>query len=246
MVTNNSAPATRSALPRSACHHPCNNRGVRAVAISPPWIRWLRLTFAVFGLVALTVGLLRNGSVQAGDLNLFTDQANLLGLLVLLVGALFDPRDRRWQLVRGAATLYLLIIGIVYAVLLSHIPVGDEQGWVDDVLQRIMPMVMIVDWVLAPVALGISGRLIAGWLVYPLGYGAYALIRGPIVDWYPYLFLDPRHQGYVSMATGLVVLVIGFALLAVAVAALGVLCGRRRGADEPGSDEVTWLSSRGG
>ena len=100
---------------------------------------------------------------------------------------------------RGAATLYLLIIGIVYAALLSHIAVGDEQGWVDDVLQRIMPMVMIVDWVPAPVALGISGRLIAGWLVYPLGYGAYTRIRGPIVDWYPYLFLDPRHQGYVSM-----------------------------------------------
>ncbi|MFE9320565.1 Pr6Pr family membrane protein [Nocardia sp. NPDC052278] len=67
--------------------------------------------------------------------------------------------------------------GIVYAMLLSHICVGDEQGWVDDVLQRIMPMVMIVDWMLAPVALGISGRPIAGWLVYPLGYGAYTLIR---------------------------------------------------------------------
>ncbi|WP_433632794.1 Pr6Pr family membrane protein [Nocardia sp. CA-120079] len=123
---------------------------------------------------------------------------------------------------------------------------GDERGWVDDVLQRIMPMVMIVDWVLAPVALGMSGRLIAGRLVYPLGYGAYTLIRGPIVDWYPYLFLDPRQQGHVSMATGLVVLVIGFALLAVAVAALGALCGRRRGADERESDEMTWLSNRGG
>ncbi|WP_433526307.1 Pr6Pr family membrane protein [Nocardia pseudovaccinii] len=81
----------------------------------------------------------------------------------------------------------------------------------------------------APVTLGISERLIAGRLVYPLGYGAYTLIRGPIVDWYPYPFLDPRHQGYVSMAMGPVVLVIGFALLAVAVVALGAAVG----ADEP-------------
>lgn len=223
----------------------CDNRSVRAVAVSPWWIRWLRLAFAVLGLVALIVGQLQSASIEAGDLILFTHQANVLGVLVLLVGALFDPRDRRWQLVRGAVTLYLLGTGIVYAVLLAHISVRDEPGWADDVLQRIMPIVMIVDWVLAPVALGISGRLIAGWLVYPLGYGAYTLIRGPIVDWYPYPFLDPRHQGYVSMTMDLVVLVIGFALLAVAVAALGAPCGRRRGADQPGS-EVTWLSSRGG
>ncbi|WP_433716599.1 Pr6Pr family membrane protein [Nocardia sp. CA-084685] len=77
-----------------------------------------------------------------------------------------------------------------------------------------------------------SGRLIAGWLVYPLDYGAYILIRGRIVDWYP--FLDPRHQGYVSMTMGLVVLVIGFALLAVAVAGLGAPCGRRHGAGPAG------------
>ncbi|WP_433598028.1 hypothetical protein ACQPXH_19830 [Nocardia sp. CA-135953] len=57
----------------------------------------------------------------------------------------FDPRDRRRQWVPGAARLYLRVTGIVYAMLLSHICVGDEQGWVDDVLQRSMPMVMIVD-----------------------------------------------------------------------------------------------------
>jgi len=33
---------------------------------------------------------------------------------------------------------------------------------VDDVAHRIMPIVMIVDRLLAPVALGVSGRLIAG------------------------------------------------------------------------------------
>jgi len=30
------------------------------------------------------------------------------------------------------------------------------------------------------------------FLVYPVAYGAYSLIRGPIVDWYPYPFLDPQ------------------------------------------------------
>ncbi|WP_330256804.1 Pr6Pr family membrane protein [Nocardia sp. NBC_00565] len=119
-----------------------------------------------------------------------------------------------------------------HTALLVHIYVGDEPGWADDVLHRMMPIVMIVDWVPAPVASGVSGRPIAGRLVHPLVYGAYTLGRGPIVDWYPYLFIDPRHQGYASMAVGLVVLVIGFGLLALAVAALGESNSRWHGADE--------------
>ncbi|WP_280481932.1 Pr6Pr family membrane protein, partial [Nocardia cyriacigeorgica] len=69
--------------------------------------------------------------------------------------------------------------------------------------------------------------------------GAYTLIRGPVVDWYPYPFLDPREQGYVSLVIGLVVLTGVFALLAVAVVALGGLARRwqdgRRTAIEPRS-----------
>ena len=34
------------------------------------------------------------------------------------------------------------------------------------------------------------------FLAYPIAYLAYCLIRGPIVDWYPYPFLDPRTNGY--------------------------------------------------
>ena len=30
------------------------------------------------------------------------------------------------------------------------------------------------------------------WLVFPLVWTAYTLIRGAIVDWYPYPFLDHR------------------------------------------------------
>ncbi|MEU0505747.1 Pr6Pr family membrane protein [Nocardia sp. NPDC005998] len=73
-------------------------------------------------------------------------------------------------------------------MLLAHIARWDEQRWVDEVAHRFMPIVMVVDRVLAPVVLGVSRRRIACWPVRPLGCGAYTLIRGPIVDWYPYPF----------------------------------------------------------
>jgi hypothetical protein len=32
-------------------------------------------------------------------------------------------------------------------------------------------------------------------MVYPIVYLTYSLVRGPIVDWYPYDFIDPDEQG---------------------------------------------------
>ncbi|MFE3443408.1 Pr6Pr family membrane protein [Nocardia sp. NPDC059180] len=197
---------------------------------TPAWIRVLRLAFGVLGVVALAWIPIRNlGESDFSTVNYFsyfTIQSNVLGVVVLLIGALVDPNDHRWQVVRGASTLYLLITGVVYAVLLADIDVMLTDRWINDVLHRLLPLVMMLDWVLVPVSLGLTGRLLGALLIYPAVYGAYSLIRGPIVDWYPYPFLDPREQGYVSLVIGLVVLAGGFALLAVAVVALGGLARR--------------------
>ncbi|WP_327100210.1 Pr6Pr family membrane protein [Nocardia vinacea] len=88
-------------------------------------------------------------------------------------------RARRWQAIRGAATLYLLITGVVYAVLLAKVDVMLTDRWINDILHRILPIVMVLNWILVPVTLGISHALIGGWLIYPVVYGAHTLIRGP-------------------------------------------------------------------
>ncbi|MEU2252070.1 Pr6Pr family membrane protein [Nocardia xishanensis] len=198
-------------------------------------VRGLRVAFGVLGIVALAWIPLRDLDVDtfstANYFGYFTIQSNVFGVLVLLIGGLWDPVSRRWQVLRGAATLYLLITGVVYAVLLANIDVTLADKWINDILHRILPLVLVLDWILVPVSLGVTGRLIGAWLIYPAVYGVYTLARGPLVDWYPYPFLDPSGQGYVSMIIGLIVLTGVFALLAVAVAALGGLAERWR---EPG------------
>jgi hypothetical protein len=227
-------PARRAGI---APHTVCDNRSVNAVGMAPWWVRFLRIGFAALGLVALIYVLTHRrealGYSLGNNFADFTIQSNILGVFVLLVGALLDPMSSRWQLVRGASTLYLITTGVVYAVLLTHIAASDAQGWAADVLHRIMPIVLIADWVLVPVALRVTGWLVAGWLAYPVGYGAYTLVRGPSADWYPYPFIDPRQQGYVSMTIGLVVLLVALALLAVAVAGLGDLSSRWRVQEQP-------------
>jgi hypothetical protein len=195
------------------------------------WIRVLRVAFGVLGLVALVWipirGLGNPAFSEVNFLSYFTIQSNVLGIVVLLAGGLLDPAGRRWQLIRGAATLYLTITCVIYAVLLANIDVQLTDKWINDTLHRVIPIVMMADWILVPVALSVTAGLIGRWLIYPALYGAYSLIRGATVDWYPYPFLDPREQGYVSLVIGLVVMTGVFALLAVAVAVVGNLRTRR-------------------
>jgi hypothetical protein len=168
------------------------------------------------------------GETQADHAAYFTIQSNLLAVVVLAIGGLADPLRRGWQQVRGAATLYLVITAIVYAVLLAHLEQGgDPYPWVNQVLHRVMPAVLLLDWLAVPAALGVTGRTVARWLLYPIAYAAVTLLRGAVVHWYPYPFLDPTHQGYLSMSLGLIVLLGVFSLLAAAVLVLGGFAARR-------------------
>ncbi|MGW6693995.1 Pr6Pr family membrane protein [Rhodococcus sp. NPDC054953] len=216
-----------------------------------PSVRVLRLAFAVLGVVALAWIPLRNVGDAAFSVanyfSYFTVLSNVLGVIALLVGGLVDPQSTRWQLFRGAATLYMVITGIIYAVLLSNIDVTLNDKWINDTMHRYLPLVLLLDWVLNPPRGRISDRQALTWLWFPLVYGVYTLVRGPFVDWYPYPFIDPRAQGYLQMAVGLVVLLLAFVLMALAVNVSGRLAGRwrtgddvpRSTSDEIGSNETT-------
>ena len=195
-------------------------------------VRILRLAFAILGAVALVcvpwVSRNNAGFTIANYFSYFTILSNVIGVIVLFVGAFADPHGDRWQRIRGAATVYLVITGIVYAVLLADIDVGMDDNWMNATLHRVIPLVLLVDWVLVPPRRPIEDRQVLAWLAFPVAFGVYSLIRGPIVDWYPYPFLDPRQQGYLSLAIGLVVLVVGFVLFALSVGVLGRLAARWR------------------
>lgn len=188
-------------------------------------VRVLRLLFAVYGLTALLWIPIRNaeGFSLANYLSYFTIESNILAVVVLLVGALRDPQSRSWQSIRGAVTLDMVITGIIYAVLLANIDVNLTDAWINSALHRILPLMLLLDWVFFAPRHRISEVQSLQWLVFPLLYGVYTLIRGPIVDWYPYPFIDPRHQGYLALMIGLVVLVAAMGLMALAVNAVGRL-----------------------
>ncbi len=194
------------------------------------WIRVPRIAFGLFGLAALLDIPLRNigvdGYSYANFFSYFTIQSNILGVLVLFIGGLRDSATRAWQLFRGAGTLYLTITGIIYAVLLAEVDVQMDGQWTNAALHKVMPLAILLDWLIIPAGIKLAPKLIGWWLLYPIAYGVYTLIRGPIVDWYPYPFIDPRSQGYLAMSGKLVLIVIFFVILAAAVVALNGFLAR--------------------
>lgn len=207
---------------------------------TPLVVRILRFAFAVLGIVALAWIPLRNIGVDsfsvANYFSYFTILSNVLAAIVLMVGAVVDPRSARWQLFRGATTLYMVITGIIYAVLLANVDVQLTDKWINDTLHRYVPLVILLDWLICPPRVRISDKQSVTWLWFPLVYGVYTLIRGPFVDFYPYPFIDPRQQGYAQMAIGLVVLLLAFVLMALAVNAAGRLARKWRYGED--TDEV--------
>ncbi|MFF0814059.1 Pr6Pr family membrane protein [Rhodococcus sp. NPDC003318] len=201
-------------------------------AHTPVAVRILRFAFAVLGIVALAWIPVRNIGVEsfsvANYFSYFTILSNVLAATVLLVGAVVDPQSQRWQLFRGATTLYMVITGIIYAVLLADVDVQLTDEWINDTLHRYLPLVILLDWLISPPRMRIGDRQSVSWLWFPLVYGAYTLIRGPFVDFYPYPFIDPRSQGCLQMAIGLVVLLLAFVLMALAVNAAGRAARRWR------------------
>jgi len=160
----------------------------------------------------------------------FTIQSNLIGIAVLLVMAIQPSRHRPAGLegLRGAATVYLTVTFVVVVALLQNVDVGLQLAWVDFVLHKLTPVVIVADWLIDPPYVPISWRRSLRWLAYPLAWLAYTLVRGAIVGWYPYPFLDPAHGGYAQVALTVVIVLVASAAVCVFIAWLGSTLGARR------------------
>ena len=195
-----------------------------------------RALFAILTLVAIGVqmGTLAGHAVlnPVNYFSYFTIDSNLIAVSVLLVSAAWwnEAVSPRLDLVRGAAVVYMSVTGIVFTLLLSNTDVDTAIPWVNTVVHELMPLVMVADWLLNPSAERLTLRQGVLWLSFPLLWIVYTLIRGAIVDHYPYPFVNPANGGYASVTAYCVAILVAM----LAVSALTVVLanaaggGRRR------------------
>ncbi len=160
----------------------------------------------------------------------FTIQSNLIGVAAFawLLANRDRPRTRRLELLRGAAAVYLTVTFFVVIFLLSGEDVQLNLVWVDVVLHKIFPVIVVADWLIDPPRVTINLRDSLIWLVYPVLWAIVTVIRGAVDGWYPYPFLDPANGGYGQVAVVIVAITIGFLMLAALIAAAGHALGSRR------------------
>lgn len=200
-------------------------------------LAWVRVAFALLVVAALVTQI--SNLLDTGVFNptrfflFFTVLSNLLAAAVFLEGGRRQlsgqpPVPDLW---RGAAVVFMTVTFIVFAVLLRDLQEQLQTNvvWVDSVLHRIMPVAVMADWLIEPPHGPIGfRRALVPWLVPPVAWTAFTLVRGAVDGWYPYPFLDPANGGYGTVAlyaVGILVLFLGVVWL---VATVGSALRQRR------------------
>lgn len=155
----------------------------------------------------------------------FTVLTNTLAVVVLSYALV--PREsaaRRFFLapkVSSGIAVSIVVVGLAYNLLLRHLwsPTGF-QFIADELLHDVMPLLFVVYWWRwVP-----KGRLrilhIGGWVIYPLVYFAYVLLRGDLLGQYQYPFIDVSTLGYPQVFVNAGGLLAGFVLIALLVVGL--------------------------
>ncbi|HDR8856874.1 TPA: Pr6Pr family membrane protein [Burkholderia territorii] len=158
-------------------------------------------------------------------LSYFTQLSSLYAAAMLMVGLsrITRPGSARYESMRGAAVLYVLITAIVYELLLARLDALRHvtpalNNWV---LHRIVPLVVLCDWLYVEPRSPIAWRSAFAWLGFPVVYLGYTLVRGALENWYPYPFVDPRPHGYLPVAIQCSLIALGAAGLALGIRWLG-------------------------
>jgi len=199
------------------------------------WIRGYRLLFAALASVAVLAQLMQSIDADRSTVDFFsyfTIQSNLIAIGVLLWGALKAfraPGPLSRDVIRGAAVLHLAVTGIVFAALLSGQPLVTVP-FSNSVLHKLMPIVMVADWIIDPPSEDIDLRTALLWYTYPVIWLLYTMIRGALIGWYPYPFLDPAAVDGMGNVLGITaLLLIAAAVLIAAIVAIGRAARRRVG-----------------
>lgn len=170
----------------------------------------------------LPTGVAYSGGFSAGWEHLLNQPAYftfLSALLVMITSVMLalspDRRSTFFHAVRLASVVQIMITGLVFNLLLRA--EGRMLGvWLfnDRMLHVILPVLVPLVWLVFGPHGRLSLKAVAGSVVIPLLWLAVTLIRGPILDWYPYNILDVPGMGYAGVSIYIGAILAAFILIA--------------------------------
>lgn len=161
----------------------------------------------------------------------FTIQTSLIAVVTLSVSGWFSWTGRKetrvLNVVRLSTVTFTVVVTLVYNLLLRGLADDPKDGgyvWPvlpNEILHVWAAIFMLIDWMLSSRRINLRIRTIFWVLVFPLAWLIYSVIRGLIVNWWPYWFINPNEPaGITGMLTYIVAIMLF--LLTVAIALLGL------------------------
>jgi hypothetical protein len=114
----------------------------------------------------------------------------------------------------SAITVYIIIVGIIHFFLLRNL--ADLKSWnmvADTILHKIIPMLYAFYWVKFVTKDKLHWKDSMQWLLYPVIYLFYVLVRGFIDCFYPYPFADVGKLGYSKALMNGILIIASFWIL---------------------------------
>ncbi|AZE71362.1 Integral membrane protein [Pseudomonas synxantha] len=161
----------------------------------------------------------------------FTVLTNTLAVVVLsYAGVKRDSAMKRFFLapvVSSAIVVSIIVVNLAYNLLLRHLwsPEGF-QFIADELLHDVMPLLFVIYWWRCVPKGQLRFRHIGAWVIYPLVYFGYVLLRGDLLGQYQYPFIDVLTLGYPQVFVNAGGLLAGFVLVALVVVGLDKRLGR--------------------
>ncbi|RUZ76959.1 hypothetical protein EN943_15465 [Mesorhizobium sp. M7A.F.Ca.US.006.01.1.1] len=178
--------------------------------------RFLQIAGLVIGLAGLVLQFCISipASMEAGRsllgsiifvFSFFTILTNIGAVLVHT--SLLSPSGYAWlpafagPRMRAGVAVSIALVFIVYATVLARL--WQPQGLFllcDVLLHYVTPALFVLWWLIS----GADGRTrwsdMSWWVLYPIAYLVYALVRAPLTGEVPYPFLDVAKNGATSVA----------------------------------------------
>jgi len=162
----------------------------------------------------------------------FTIQSNLIvGVTSLLLALDPNRSSTAFNTLRLTGIVAIIITGVVYHSVLRGL--FDLESWAlvaDNVIHTVVPAMAVVGWLVwGPRGLT-SPRIMKLSVVFPVCWLIFTLIRGPIVDFFPYPFIDVNRLGYVRVIVNCVWVAVLYLGVAAAASAMDGWLARVRSA----------------
>lgn len=150
----------------------------------------------------------------------FTVLSNILVALCCTLNLLRPGKFFSKPATITAITVYILIVGIIYNLILRFLWQPQGLQWlVDELLHTVIPLLFFFYWLLFVPKHTLKWNSFLPWLIYPLVYTTVIFIQGAFSGFYPYPFLNVPAIGIsktVINSIGVAALFIGMSLFLIA------------------------------